>query len=37
MHIDGFRFDLASLLAKVKGTYNHQSLLFEAINNESLL
>jgi glycogen operon protein len=37
MHVDGFRFDLASILARVKGSYSNNSAFFEAISNDSSL
>lgn len=37
MHVDGFRFDLASILARVQGQFNHSSLFFETISNDPVL
>ena len=37
MHVDGFRFDLASILARVKGQYNKNSLFFEKISTDPIL
>jgi glycogen operon protein len=37
MHIDGFRFDLASILARVKGEFNERSKFFEAIKQDPIL
>lgn len=37
MHVDGFRFDLASILARVKGQFSQNSVFFEAISNDPVL
>jgi len=37
MHVDGFRFDLASILARVKGGFSNQSAFFEAVSNDPIL
>lgn len=37
MHVDGFRFDLASILARVKGSYDKSSLFFENITRDPVL
>lgn len=37
MHIDGFRFDLASILARVKGQFSDQSTFFQAISKDPVL
>ncbi len=37
MHVDGFRFDLASLLARVNGGYSPASPFFEAIAKDPIL
>jgi len=37
MHVDGFRFDLASILARVKGQYDKNSAFFEAVSNDPIL
>ncbi|MBU1086866.1 MAG: glycogen debranching protein GlgX [Candidatus Omnitrophica bacterium] len=37
MHVDGFRFDLASILARVKGEFNKNSKFFEAISQDPVL
>lgn len=37
MHVDGFRFDLASILARVKGAFNEKSKFFEAISQDPVL
>ena len=37
MHVDGFRFDLASILARVKGSYDKSSLFFEKISEDPVL
>ena len=37
MGVDGFRFDLASSLARDKGTYDKRSSLFQAIHQDPLL
>ncbi|MFC1576835.1 glycogen debranching protein [Candidatus Omnitrophota bacterium] len=37
MHVDGFRFDMASILARVKGEFNKRSLFFEAISKDPVL
>jgi isoamylase len=35
--VDGFRFDLASILARVKGGFSNQSAFFEAVSNDPVL
>jgi len=37
MHVDGFRFDLASILARAQGQFSHASVFFEAIAKDPLL
>jgi len=37
MHVDGFRFDLASILARVKGEFSHSSLFFETVSKDPIL
>jgi glycogen operon protein len=37
MHVDGFRFDLASILARVKGEFDESSKFFEAISRDPVL
>lgn len=37
MHVDGFRFDLASILARVKGQFSQSSLFFEAVSKDPIL
>ena len=37
MHVDGFRFDLASILARVKGEFNARSVFFNAISEDPVL
>jgi len=37
MHVDGFRFDLASVLTRVKGEFSHDSSFFEAISKDPVL
>ncbi|MGA1794615.1 MAG: glycogen debranching protein GlgX, partial [bacterium] len=37
MHVDGFRFDLASILARVKGTFSKDSVFFDAVSRDPLL
>ncbi|MBU1044705.1 MAG: glycogen debranching protein GlgX [Candidatus Omnitrophica bacterium] len=37
MHVDGFRFDLASILARVKGEFSEQSKFFEAVSADPIL
>jgi len=37
MHVDGFRFDLASILARVKGRYNKESAFFTAVDKDPVL
>ena len=37
MHVDGFRFDLASILARVQGQFSHSSLFFEAVSKDPVL
>jgi glycogen operon protein len=37
MHVDGFRFDLASVLAKVEGEFDHKSMFFEEIEADPVL
>ncbi len=37
MHVDGFRFDLASVLARVKGQFSQDSAFFEAISKDPVL
>ena len=37
MHVDGFRFDLASILARVQGKFSHSSVFFEAISKDPIL
>ncbi|MCD4781337.1 MAG: glycogen debranching protein GlgX [Candidatus Omnitrophica bacterium] len=37
MHVDGFRFDLASILARVKGRYDKDSLFFKLIQDDPVL
>ncbi len=37
MHVDGFRFDLASILARFKGQFSQSSLLFENVSKDPLL
>jgi len=37
MHVDGFRFDLASILARVHGQFSQSSLFFEAISKDPIL
>ena len=37
MHVDGFRFDLASILARVKGAYSKDSLFFDAVSKDPIL
>ena len=37
MHVDGFRFDLASVLARVKGEYDRNAPFFEVISNDPVL
>ncbi|MCD4779770.1 MAG: glycogen debranching protein GlgX [Candidatus Omnitrophica bacterium] len=37
MHVDGFRFDLASILPKVRGRYSKESFFFEAIAKDPIL
>lgn len=38
MHVDGFRFDLASILARVKGEFNNESSkFFEAVSKDPVL
>ena len=37
MHVDGFRFDLASILARVQGQFSQSSLFFEAISKDPIL
>jgi len=37
MHVDGFRFDLASILARVKGAFSKDSVFFNAISRDPLL
>ncbi|MDE2222071.1 MAG: glycogen debranching protein GlgX [Candidatus Omnitrophica bacterium] len=37
MHVDGFRFDLAGILARVKGHFSHSSAFFEAISGDPVL
>jgi glycogen operon protein len=36
-HVDGFRFDLGSILARVKGSYDKSSLFFEKIQSDPIL
>lgn len=37
MHVDGFRFDLASILARASGTFSQSSLFFESISKDPVL
>lgn len=37
MHVDGFRFDEASILARVKGQFSQNSAFFEAISKDPVL
>jgi len=37
MHVDGFRVDLASILARVKGQFSQSSLFFEAVSKDPIL
>ncbi len=37
MHVDGFRFDLASILARVHGEFSKDSAFFEAISKDPVL
>jgi isoamylase len=37
MHVDGFRFDLASILARAKGEFSHSSVFFESISKDPIL
>lgn len=37
MHVDGFRFDLASILARVQGSYSDKSAFFEAVSDDLVL
>lgn len=37
MHVDGFRFDLASILARADGAFDHDSPFFTAISNDPVL
>lgn len=37
MHVDGFRFDLASILAQVQGQFSHSSVFFEAVSKDPVL
>ena len=37
MHVDGFRFDLASILARVKGGYSKDSVFFDAVSKDPVL
>jgi len=37
MHVDGFRFDLASILARVKGSFNKSSAFFETVSKDTVL
>ncbi len=37
MHVDGFRFDLASILARVKGEFDERSKFFEAVSKDPIL
>ncbi len=37
MHIDGFRFDLASILARVQGQFSKDSEFFDAISKDPIL
>jgi isoamylase len=37
MHVDGFRFDLASILARVKGEFSEQSEFFKAVSEDPVL
>ena len=37
MHVDGFRFDLASILARVKGKYAKDSLFFKKVQEDPVL
>ncbi len=37
MHVDGFRFDLASILARVKGGFSKDSVFFEAVSKDPVL
>ncbi|MFC1562971.1 glycogen debranching protein GlgX [candidate division KSB1 bacterium] len=37
MHVDGYRFDLASILAHVQGIYSNKSAFFEAVSDDPVL
>ncbi|MBL8012976.1 MAG: glycogen debranching protein GlgX [Candidatus Omnitrophica bacterium] len=37
MHVDGFRFDLASILARAHGEFSNTSLFFEAVSKDPIL
>lgn len=37
MHVDGFRFDLASILARVEGKFHESSKFFEEISKDAVL
>ncbi len=37
MHVDGFRFDLASILTRVRGDFNHDSAFFAAVTKDPIL
>lgn len=37
MHVDGFRFDMASVLAQVKGGFSKNSAFFDAVSKDSIL
>jgi glycogen operon protein len=37
MHVDGFRFDMASILARVKGGYSKDSIFFDAVSKDPVL
>ena len=37
MHIDGFRFDLASILPREQGRYSRESKFFDAVANDPIL
>lgn len=37
MHVDGFRFDMASVLAQVKGGFSKNSAFFDAVSKDPIL
>lgn len=37
MHVDGFRFDLASVLGREEGTYHKRSAFFDAVSQDPVL